>query len=79
MSKNSYRSNDEKYYLYNCLGRLQISNTSFLEIKKRLGYKQINEAAYEKIETIVNDIKRRYGRVTLSTIKQYWEHMYGRN
>ena len=60
-----------------CWEKLEISNTSFQEIRYRLGYKgkKINIEQFNEIEKVVEDIKSQYGRVALSDINRYWKYV----
>ena len=59
-----------------CCDKLNISNSTFYEIKYRLGYRnKINLEQFNEIEKVVLDIRRRYGMVALGTINRYWEYM----
>jgi hypothetical protein len=55
---------------------LEISLTSYQEIKNRLGFKgKINCEQLDVIEEEVEAIRKRYGQVTLCTINRYWNYV----
>ena len=59
-----------------CCDRLKISNSTFYEIKYRLGFRnKISVEQFNEIEKVVIDIRRRYGMVALGTINRYWDYM----
>jgi hypothetical protein len=59
-----------------CCQKLNISTSSFQEIKYRLGYREkITIEQFNEIEKIVEDIKNRYIQVTMATVNRYWEYV----
>ncbi len=60
-----------------CWEKLDISSTSFQEIKYRLGYKgkDVTLEMFEEIEEIVEDIRDRYEKVTVVSINRYWNYV----
>ena len=68
---------DYEFHAEDCAEKLGISITSFQEIKYRLGYKgqKITLEKFDEIEKIVDDIKRRCNKVSLSNINWYWNYV----
>ena len=63
-------------YARECWGKLGVSSTSFQEIRYRLGYKGIvSQEEFNEIEKIVEDIKKRCDKVSLSNINLYWNYV----
>lgn len=60
-----------------CWKKLDVSSSSYQEIKYRLGYKgkQMTIERFNEIEEIVEAIRDRYGKVTLGNINRYWNYV----
>lgn len=60
-----------------CSQKLELSTTSFQEIKYRLGYKgkPITLEMFDEIEEIVEDIRYRCEKVTVASINWYWKYV----
>lgn len=50
---------------------LELSNTTILELRKKLKMKYVTEEDVEKLKRFANDIKKEQGKVTLSTINRF--------
>jgi hypothetical protein len=60
-----------------CWEKLDVSSSTYQEIKYRLGYKgkRMTIDMFNEIEEIVVSIRCRYGKVTLGTINRYWNYV----
>ena len=55
---------------------INVSITSFQEVKHKLGFKgELSQEQREEVIDVVKDIKTRYGRVALSDINRYWYYV----
>jgi hypothetical protein len=55
---------------------LNISSSAYQEIKNRLGYKgKITHEQLDNIKKEVDEIKSRFGQVTLWSINRYWNYV----
>lgn len=62
-----------KYSMNNVCEELLIYSDTFLELKKRLGLGSVlDEQGFNQIKELVEQIRKRYGRINLNTINQYW-------
>lgn len=63
-----------RYTIQDISDELKISTNSVQELKAKLGLRGIieKEKEFAQMKEVVEDIKRRYGRVTLSTINEYY-------
>ena len=56
--------------------KLCISSSAYQEIKNRLGYKgKITREQLDNIKKEVDEIKSRFGQVTLWSINRYWNYV----
>lgn len=60
-----------------CWKKLDVSSSSYQEIKYRLGYKgqPMTIEKFNEIEKIVENIRKRYKRVSLVNINLYWDYV----
>lgn len=74
-----YEGNCTVYKLDTVSQQLMISKDALVDVRNALGIKRIGESELTRIKKTVDDIKRRYGMCTLSTINRYCEWMGIRN
>lgn len=60
-----------QYTLKMVSNELTISKDALVDVRNMLGIKEIYEKDFKRIEYVVAEIRRRYGKCTLSTINRY--------
>lgn len=76
MAKSCGCSRKSEFTIVKSANMLGISNTSFQDIKNRLGYKgKITREQLDNIKKEVDEIKSRFGQVTLWSINRYWNYV----
>lgn len=76
MAKSCGCSRKSEFTIVKSANMIGISNTSFQDIKNRLGFKgKLTKTQLDIIEKEVEEIRKRYEIVTLYTINRYWNYV----
>ena len=60
-----------RYKLSAFAHELRIGETTLMELRRKLKINQVDDEGYIYLKSVVETIRRRYGRVTLNSINDY--------